>query len=94
MRSTAPRWISRWRCCNLARAVVAGEGGPLIGELRAFRRRVAADAKDTVNPFRICGKARLLAKLVPAERVDIVHAQSAGAAWSALAAIRRMSVFF
>ena len=34
-----------------------------------------------------------LADLIAGERIDIVHAQSAGAAWSALAATHRMPVF-
>jgi glycosyltransferase involved in cell wall biosynthesis len=76
-----------------ARAIVAGDGGPLVGELRAFGGEWLPLPNDTVNPLRIRRNARTLAKLIAAERVDIVHAQSAGAAWSALAAIGRMPVF-
>ena len=42
---------------------------------------------DTLNPLRICAAMRARwRKLIAGERIDIVHAQSAGAAWSALAA--------
>ena len=76
-----------------ARAIVAGDGGPLVGELRAFGGEWLPMPNDTFNPLRIRGNARQLAKLIAAERIDIVHAQSAGAAWSALAATDRMPVF-
>ena len=76
-----------------ARAIVAGEGGPLVGELRAFGGEWLPMPNDTFNPLRIRHNARQLAKLIAAERIDIVHAQSAGAAWSALSAIKRMPVF-
>ena len=76
-----------------ARAIVAGEGGPLVGELRAFGGEWLPMPNDTFNPLRIHGNARRLSDLIASERIDIVHAHSAGAAWSALAATRRMPVF-
>jgi glycosyltransferase involved in cell wall biosynthesis len=76
-----------------ARAIVAGDGGPLVGELRAFGGEWLPMPNDTFNPLRIRGNARRLANLIASERIDIVHAQSAGAAWSALAATDRMPVF-
>ena len=76
-----------------ARAIVAGEGGPLVGELRAFGGEWLPMTNDTFNPLRIRGNARRLANLIASERIDIVHAQSAGAAWSAIAATDRMPVF-
>ncbi len=76
-----------------ARAIVAGDGGPLVGELRAFGGEWLPMANDTVNPLRIRRNARQLANLIAGERIDIVHAQSASAAWSALAATDRMPVF-
>jgi glycosyltransferase involved in cell wall biosynthesis len=76
-----------------ARAIVAGDGGPLVGEIRAFGGEWLPMPNDTYNPLRIKSNAREIAKLISAERVDIVHAQSAGAAWSALAAIDRMPVY-
>jgi glycosyltransferase involved in cell wall biosynthesis len=76
-----------------ARAMVAGDGGPLVGELRAFSGEWLPMINDTLNPLRIRANARELAKLIATERVDIVHAQSAGAAWSALAATHKQPVF-
>ncbi|MEP7030212.1 MAG: glycosyltransferase [Pseudolabrys sp.] len=76
-----------------ARAIVAGEGGPLVGELRAFGGEWLPMANDTVNPLRIYANAKKLTNLIAGERIDIVHAQSAAAAWSALAATDRMPVF-
>ena len=76
-----------------ARAIIAGDGGPLVGELRAFGGEWLPLPNDTWNPLRIRGNARALARLIAAERVDIMHAQSAGAAWSALKAVHRQPVF-
>jgi len=76
-----------------ARAIVAGDNGPLVGELRAAGGEWLPMRTDTFNPLRIQFNARRMAKLIASERVDIVHAQSAGAAWSAIAAIDRMPVF-
>lgn len=76
-----------------ARAIVAGEGGPLVGELRAFGGEWLPMIADTFNPLRIRGNAARLAGLIAGERIDIVHAQCAAAAWSALAATHRMPVF-
>jgi glycosyltransferase involved in cell wall biosynthesis len=76
-----------------ARALVVGDGGPLVGELRAFGGEWLPMPNDTINPLRIRSNAQLLAKLIAAERIDIVHAHSAAAAWSALSAIHRMPVF-
>ena len=76
-----------------ARAIVAGEGGPLVGELRAFGGEWLPMATDTANPLRIRGNTRKLAQLIASERIDIIHAQSPGAAWSAIPATRRMPVF-
>lgn len=76
-----------------ARAIVAGNGGPLVGDLRAFGGEWLPMPNDTFNPIRIKSNARRLAQLIAGERIDIVHAQSAGAAWAARAATNRMPVF-
>ena len=76
-----------------ARAMVAGDGGPLVGELRAFGGEWLPMINDTLNPLRIRANARALAQLIADERIDIVHAQSAGGAWSALAATHKQPVF-
>ena len=76
-----------------ARAIVAGDDGPLVGELRAFGGEYLPMHSDTLNPLRIRSNTNRLEKLIAGERIDIVHAHSAGAAWSALAATDRMPVF-
>ena len=76
-----------------ARAIIAGDGGPLVGELRGLGGEWLPMPNDTFNPLRIRGNAARLANLIAGDRIDIVHAQSAGAAWSALSATRRMPVF-
>lgn len=74
-----------------ARAIVAGDGGPLVGELRAIGGEWLPMPNDTV--WRIKSNARQIADLVAGERIDIIHAQCATAAWSALSTIRRQPVF-
>jgi glycosyltransferase involved in cell wall biosynthesis len=76
-----------------ARAIIAGDGGPLVGELRAAGGEWVPMPTDTINPWRIKTNAGAIGRIIAAERVDIVHAQSAGAAWSALAAIGKMPVY-
>lgn len=76
-----------------ARAIVAGEGGPLVGELRAFGGEWLPFKNDTVNPLQLRRNANFLEKYIPAERIDIVHAQSSGAAWSAISATDRQPVW-
>ncbi len=76
-----------------ARAIVASDDGPLVNELRAFGGEFVRMPNDTLNPLRIWRNARALTKLIASERVDIVHAQSAGSAWSALAATNKQPVY-
>ncbi|HEY6833396.1 MAG TPA: glycosyltransferase [Pseudolabrys sp.] len=76
-----------------ARAIIAGDGGPLVGDLRAFGGEWLPMPNDTINPLRIKRNARQIANLIAGERVDIVHAQNAGAAWSALEATYKQPVF-
>jgi glycosyltransferase involved in cell wall biosynthesis len=75
-----------------ARAIVAGDGGPLAGELRAFGGEWIPLPNDTYNPLTLRRNVTMLRGLIASERIDIVHAQSAGAAWSALAATARLPV--
>ncbi len=76
-----------------ARAIVAGDGGPLVGELRAFGGEWLPMAGENINPLRIRSITRQVAHLIASERIDIVHAQGAALAWSALSATRRQPVF-
>jgi glycosyltransferase involved in cell wall biosynthesis len=76
-----------------ARALVAADDGPLVGELRACGGEWIELPNATINPFRLRKNARILENLIAAERIDIVHAQSAGGAWSARAAAARIAVW-
>lgn len=76
-----------------ARAIVAGDGGPLVGELRALGGEWLPMVNETVNPFRLHANTRTIAGLIAGERIDIVHAQGAGGAWSALEAVKKQPVF-
>ena len=72
-----------------ARAIVAGERGELVDELKSFGGEWLPFASATVNPAKLRANADALDKFLAAERVDIVHAKNAGAAWSALIATDR-----
>jgi glycosyltransferase involved in cell wall biosynthesis len=76
-----------------ARAIVAGDNGPLVDELLTFGGEFVRMPNDTLNPIRIRRNASTLAKMIGSERVDIVHAQSAGATWSALSATHQQPVY-
>jgi glycosyltransferase involved in cell wall biosynthesis len=76
-----------------ARAIVVGDEGALVGRLCAFGGEWLPMTHNTINPARIFQNAHRLANLIADERIDIVHAQSAGGAWSAHTAIGRMPVF-
>jgi glycosyltransferase involved in cell wall biosynthesis len=74
-----------------ARAIVAGDGGPLVGELRALGGEWLPMPNDSL--LRIRSNARQIAQLIAGERIDIIHAQCAAAAWSAITATQRQPVF-
>ncbi|MBV9555776.1 MAG: glycosyltransferase [Pseudolabrys sp.] len=76
-----------------ARALVASDGGPLGGALRAFGGEWLPMTTDLRNPLKLRKNARILRDMIQGERIDIVHAQSAGAAWSAMSAADRMPVY-
>ncbi len=71
------------------RAIVAGEDGTLINELNGFGGEWLAYADTTFNPLKLRKNVELLASLLAREEIDIVHARSAGAAWSVLPAAER-----
>ena len=66
-----------------ARAIVAGENGPLVNELKSFGGEWLPFSGATAHPRRLRSNAAALEAFVAAERVDIVHAKNAGAAWIA-----------
>ena len=75
-----------------ARALVGAEEGPLVGELTASGGEWVPLVNATLNPFRLRRSARAVERLIASERIDIVHAQSAGGAWIASLAAARIPV--
>jgi glycosyltransferase involved in cell wall biosynthesis len=75
-----------------ARALVAAQDGPLASQLKASGGEWISLVNDTANPFKLRGGARRLEQLIASERIDIVHAQSAGGAWIANLAAARIPV--
>src|SRR5882724_5320175 len=66
-----------------ARALIAADDGPLVAELKSLGDEWVPLVNATINPFKLRRSARTLEQLIASERVDIVHAQSIGGAWSA-----------
>lgn len=77
-----------------ARALVAAEGGRLVGELQALGGEFHAFPAATKNPLAMAGNVRRLAALMERQGVDIVHARSRAPAWVALGAVRRTGTPF
>lgn len=77
-----------------ARALVASEGGRLVGELQAKGGIWVPFPAATKNPFGMLRNVRRLAKLALEEGVDLLHARSRAPAWSALGAARALSLPF
>jgi glycosyltransferase involved in cell wall biosynthesis len=71
-----------------ARALVASEGGRLASELQAVGGLLLPFPAATKNPLTMLLNARKLARLMIAERVDLVHARSRAPAWVAFGACR------
>jgi glycosyltransferase involved in cell wall biosynthesis len=76
-----------------ARALVAGAPGPLAGKLQTAGGEWIPLVNDTMNPLKLRRNASMLEKLISAERIDVIHAHGAGAAWSALAATAHYPVW-
>lgn len=76
-----------------ARALIAGEPGPLAGKLQTAGGEWIPLVNDTMNPLKLRRNATALERLVSNERVDVIHAYSAGAAWSALSATAHLPVW-
>lgn len=72
-----------------ARALVACERGRMVSELQAKGGIWLPFPAASKNPIAMYFNARKLARIIAAERVDIVHARSRAPAWVALAATRR-----
>jgi glycosyltransferase involved in cell wall biosynthesis len=76
-----------------ARALVAGAPGPLAGKLQTAGGEWIPLVNDTINPLKLRRNATMLEKLISAERIDVIHAHGAGAAWSALSATAHCPVW-
>ncbi len=75
-------------------ALVASAGGRLVPVVeRAGGRHIALPLASR-NPFRVWRNAQLLAGLIRAEQVAIVHARSRAPAWSASLACKRTGAHF
>jgi glycosyltransferase involved in cell wall biosynthesis len=72
-----------------ARSLVAGSGGPLVGELQALGGEWMEFDFASASPLRRRRNARALRDLIAAERVDLVHAQTVDTAQTAAKAVRR-----
>ena len=77
-----------------ARALVAAEGGRLVGELQALGGEFHHFPASTKNPLAMASNVRRLAALIARQGVDLVHARSRAPAWVALGAARRQGIPF
>ncbi|WP_029030127.1 glycosyltransferase family 4 protein [Salinarimonas rosea] len=77
-----------------ARALVATEGGRLVGELQAKGGIWVPFPAATKNPLSMLRNVRRLARLSLDEGVSLIHARSRAPAWSALGAARALSLPF
>jgi glycosyltransferase involved in cell wall biosynthesis len=76
-----------------ARAMIVAADGPLAAELKTAGGEWVSLANDTMNPLRVRGGGRAIERLIASERIDIVHAQSIGGAWSAQMAAAQIAVW-
>lgn len=76
------------------RALVISEGGRMVDDLvRAGAEHITAPMA-TKNPVRLWANARMLARLIAREQVDVIHARSRAPAWSAWLASKRARIPF
>jgi glycosyltransferase involved in cell wall biosynthesis len=75
-----------------ARAIVAGEHGELADELKSFGGEWLPFSSATMNLTKLRANAETLDTFIATERITIVHAKSAGAAWSASIATKRNGI--
>jgi glycosyltransferase involved in cell wall biosynthesis len=77
-----------------ARALVATEGGRLVGELQAKGGVWVPFPAASKNPLAMMLNVRRLARICHDERVALVHARSRAPAWVALGAARALGLPF
>lgn len=87
--ATARRLVADgWRSC------VASAGGPLERELAAQGSAHVRVTVETTNPLTLSTNIGKLGKAIREHKVELVHAQSRAAAWSASYAARRAGIPF
>ncbi len=72
-----------------ARALVASDPSELASELHAVGGLHVPFPAATKNPLALSLNVRRLARILESERVELVHARSRAAAWTALGACRK-----
>jgi glycosyltransferase involved in cell wall biosynthesis len=77
-----------------ARALVATEGGRLVGELQTKGGIWIPFPAASKNPFSMLFNVRKLARICHDERVALVHARSRAPAWVGLGAARSLNIPF
>jgi glycosyltransferase involved in cell wall biosynthesis len=77
-----------------ARALVATEGGRLVGELQAKGGIWVPFPAKTKNPFAMAMNVRRLARICHQEGVMLLHARSRAPAWVALGTARALNLPF
>ncbi len=75
-------------------ALVASEGGGLVGELQAKGGLFLPFPAATKNPLKMFQNRNRLIALCLTEKVDLIHARSRAPAWSALGAARHLGIPF
>ncbi len=73
-----------------ARALVASDPGQLASELHAVGGLHVPFPAATKNPLALSLNVRRLTRIMESERVELVHARSRAAAWTALGACRKL----
>jgi glycosyltransferase involved in cell wall biosynthesis len=76
-----------------ARAVIAGNAGPLVGEVQALGGEFVPFASAGINPLKHRENVQRLERLVREDHVDLIHAYGARAALEASAIVERMGVW-
>jgi glycosyltransferase involved in cell wall biosynthesis len=76
-----------------ARSLVAGGGGPLVGELQALGGEWMDFDFASSSPLKRRSNVRALRDLIAAERIDLVHSQASEPAQTASSATRRRTAF-
>ena len=77
-----------------ARALIASEGGRLVGELQTAGGEWVPFPAKTKNPLAMALNVRRLARIAHDEGAALIHARSRAPAWVALGAVRRLGLPF